>query len=289
MIKIITDTTCDLPPAWFETYQITTIPMNIQFGLDSFQEGITIDADTFYRRIEDEQALPTTSQPSVGQFMELYQKLAADGSEILSIHLTSNLSGTWQSASLAAQKLAGDVKITVFDSLTGSPSLGFMVREAAQLAQAGWPVEKIVTLLEKRREQVKVYIMLKDLRYARMSGRVGRLRETIASLLDIKPIVGVENGNLIPIDRVRSQRNGFKRMLMMAEAEHGQRPVHVGMVHAQAPAEAETLLEEVKAHLTCRDTFVTDIALSLAVHFGPGTVGFATYPAEAIEPEETTR
>jgi DegV family protein with EDD domain len=282
MIKIVTDTTCDMPDEWYNQYHITTIPENIQFGLDTFQEGVTIDRDEFYRRIESDGALPTTSQPSIGQFMELYRELAADGSEILSIHLTSRLSGTWQSAYMAARQLEGQVKVNVVDSLTGSPGLGLMVREAAQLAAVGRTVENIVPRLEARREQVKVYIMLKDLRYARMSGRVGRLRETIASLLDIKPIVGVENGNLIPIDRVRTQRNGFKRMLMIAKAENGANPVHVGCTHALAPSEASELLEQVKTHLNCRDTFVTDIALSLAVHFGPGTVGFATYPAEEI-------
>ncbi|MBN1219295.1 MAG: DegV family protein [Anaerolineae bacterium] len=280
MIKIVTDTTCDMPVDWFDRYQITTIPMNIQFGLETFREGVTINRDTFYRRIDTEGALPTTSQPSVGEFMELYETLAADGSEILSIHLTSKLSGTWQSAYMAAKQLQGQVKVSVVDSLTGSPGLGFMVREAAQLAKMGWPVEKIVSHLEARRSQLKIYILLKDLRYARMSGRVGRLRETVASLLDIKPIVGVEEGNLIPIDRVRTQRSGFKRMVMMAQADIGEAPVHVGMVHALAQTEAEDLLAEVEDHLNCRDTFVTDLALSLAVHFGPGTVGFATYPAD---------
>ena len=282
MIKIVTDTTCDMPQEWYAQYGITTIPENIQFGLETFQEGVTIDRDEFYHRIETGGVLPMTSQPSIGQFQELYRQLAADGSEVLSIHLTSRLSGTWQSAYMAARQLAGEVKVCVVDSLTGSPGLGFMVREAAQLAEAGWPVEDIIPRLEARRDQIKVYIMLKDLRYARMSGRVGRLRETIVSLLDIKPIVGVEDGNLVPIDRVRTQSNGFKRMLMMAEAENGDKPVHVGCTHALALTEANDLLKQVKSHLNCRDTFVTDIALSLAVHFGPGAVGFATYPAEEI-------
>ena len=281
-IKIVTDTTCDLPAEWFSRYQITTIPMNIQFGLETFQEGVTITPADFYQRIDTDGVLPTTSQPAVGEFMKLYQALGADGSQILSIHLTSKLSGTWQSAVLAAQKLRGQIKVSVVDSLTGSPGLGFMVREAAQLAEAGVTIEEIMACLAARRAQINVFILLKDLRYARMSGRVGRLRETMASLLDIKPIVGVEEGSLVPIDRVRTQRNGFKRMLMMAQAQVGRAPVHVGMVHALAPAQAEDLLAQVETCLDCRDIFVTDLALSLAVHFGPGTVGFATYPAQEI-------
>ncbi len=206
--------------------------------------------------------------------------MAADGSEILSIQLTSRLSGAWQAAMLAARELEGKVKVSVIDSLTSSPGLGLMVREAAQLVEAGWPLERLVPHLEARRPHINVFIMLKDLRYARMSGRVGRIRETLAALLDIKPIISTADGHLVPRDRVRSQKKGFERMLTLAQEELGDTPVHVGLVHALAPAEAEELLAQLKTRLNCQDTFITDLALSLAVHFGPGTVGFATYPTE---------
>jgi DegV family protein with EDD domain len=181
MIKIVTDTTCDLPPAWLSQYHLTLVPISIQFGLETFREGLTIDPDLFYQRLQIGDVIPTTSQPSVGQFSEIYQMLAADGSEILSIHVTSKLSGTWQSARLAARQLEDKVKVRVVDSLTGSVGLGFMVREAAQLAAAGLPAEEIVSHIVARRGQVNVFVMLKDLRYARMSGRVGRLREMYRS------------------------------------------------------------------------------------------------------------
>jgi DegV family protein with EDD domain len=279
VIKIVTDSTCDLPPDWLDRYQITVVPMNIQFGLETFREGQTIGPDTFYQRINQVGMLPTTSQPSVGEFCELYQNLAADGSAILSIHLTSKLSGTWQSALMAARQLAGSCKICVVDSLNSSPGLGLLVREAVQLAEAGLAIETIVSRLEARRPQINIFIMLRDLRYARMSGRVGRIREMLASLLNVKPIIGVEEGALIPLDRVRSQHKAFQRMAALAAEAIGADPVHVGMVHALAPAEAETLMTLLHSRLNCRDTFITDLSLSLAVHFGPGTVGFAAYPA----------
>lgn len=282
MIKIVTDTTCDLPPDWFSQHRITRIPINIQFGLETFREGITIDAAGFYRRIEQSGALPSTSQPSIGEFCELYENLAADGSDVLSIHVTSKLSGTWQAATMAAQRLKDRVNLSVVDSYTGSVGLGFMVREAALLAQSGLAKTEIVRRLEARRSQIDVFILLKDLRYARMSGRVGRLREMLASLLNIKPIVGVYQGALVPLERLRSQKNGFARMVTLAEARVGERPVHLGMVHALARPEAEDLLAQLRQRLNCQDTFITDLALSLAVHFGPGTVGFATYPAETV-------
>lgn len=280
MIKIVTDTTCDLPPDWLNRHNITTVPINIQFGLETFKDGITIDPNTFYRRIHANGQLPTTSQPSVGEFAEVYQNLAGDGSQILSIHLTSKLSGTWQAAMLTAKQRRDKIKISVVDSLTGSVGLGLMVREAAQLVEQGLPIEEIVSRLEARRPQINVFIMLKDLRYARMSGRVGRLRETLASLLNVKPIVGVDNGALIPLERVRGRKKGFDRMLDLAAEMVGQAPVHVGVAHAIDLPQAEQLLAQIKDRLNCRDTFIADLALSLAVHFGPGTVGFATYPAE---------
>ena len=280
MIKIVTDSTCDLPAEWFKRYGITKVPVNIQFGLESFQDGVTIGPDTFYERIQAEGELPTTSQPSVGQFSQVYEELGADGSHILSIHLTSKLSGTWQTAMLTREQLNDKIKITVFDTLTGSVGLGLMVREAAQWVEAGLSVEEIVARLEARRPQVQVFILLKDLRYARMSGRVGRLRETVASLLNVKPIVGVEQGALIPLERVRGHKKGVERMLALAEEMAGDKPVHVGVAHAIDRPQAEALLEQIQNRLNCRDTFITDLALSLAVHFGPGTVGLATYPAE---------
>ena len=218
MLKIVTDTTCNLPPAWFSQYQITVIPFNIQFGLETFREGIDISPAAFYRRIQSEQALPTTSQPAIGDFIDIYRQLAADGSEIISVHVTSKLSGAWQAAVLAARQLHGQATVHVVDSLTGSVGLGLMVREAAQLAQAGWLGPDIVRHLEARRDQINVFIMLKDLRYARMSGRVGALRQTLASLLDVKPIIGVVEGALVPLDRVRGQKKGLARMVDLAAA-----------------------------------------------------------------------
>lgn len=279
MIKIVTDTTCDLPADLFDRYRISVVPINIQFGQTTLREGIDIQPDAFYQRIETTGSLPTTSQPSVGQFCERFEALAADGSEILAIHLTSKLSGTWQSATLAARQVADRVKVTVLDSMTSSVGLGLLVREAAQLVEAGWSLPQIVARLEARRSQMAVFILLKDLRYARMSGRVGRIRETLASVLKVKPIIGVNNGALIPLDRVRGQQQGIARMIALARETVGDTPVHLAVAHAIDRPQAENILTQAQAQLNCRDTFIADLAMSLAVHFGPGSVGFVTYPA----------
>ena len=280
MIKIVTDSTCDLPGGWCVTNNVTVVPINIQFGTDTYRDGVDIKPEGFYSRINNEGELPTTSQPSVGQFRETYQTLAADGSNILSIHVTSKLSGTYQAAMLAARQLGHGIQITIVDSLTGSVGLGLMVQEAVRLAEAGLKVSEIVSLLEGRRTEIDVFIMLKDLRCARMSGRVGRLRESLASLLNVKPIVGVDEGSLVSLERVRGRKRGFERMLTMAQEAVAEAPVHLAVAHALDRAHAEHLLAQARARLNCQDSFIADLALSLAVHFGPGTVGLATYPAE---------
>lgn len=280
MIKIVTDSTCDLPNGWLTRHNITVVPVNIQFGQETFREGIEISPEMFYQRISEAGVLPTTSQPSVGEYCRVYETLVADGSEILSVHLTSKLSGTWQTAQLAAKQLANKASITVVDSFTGSVGLGLMVKGAVELATAGYSTKEIAARLETRRAQIHVFIMLKDLRYARMSGRVGRIRESLASLLNLKPIIGVADGALVSLDRVRGQKYGLERMVTLAVEAVGDTPVNVGVSHAVCPPQAKTLLAQISARLNCRETFVAELATSLAVHFGPGTVGFALGPAK---------
>ena len=152
MIKIVTDTTCDMPSAWFSQYHITTIPMNIQFGLETFHEGVTITQGDFYQRIETGGIFPTTSQPSVGEFTELYEALAADDSEILSIHLTSKLSGTWQSAYLAAQQLQGKIKGRLTIGGSTIPA-GYILPPLLGKFKESYP-EVVVTLVQGDTERV---------------------------------------------------------------------------------------------------------------------------------------
>jgi DegV family protein with EDD domain len=246
--------------------------MNIQFDWKPSRRA-TIDPETFYRRINQVKP-PTTSQPSVGELCELYQSLATDGSEILSIHLTSKLSGTWQSAMLAARQLAGSIKVSVVDSLNGSTGLGLLVREAAQMVEAGLAVEEIVARVEARRPQVNIFIMLKDLRYARMSGRVGRIRETLASLLNVKPIIGVEAGALIPLDRVRSRQKAFERMATLAVEGGVMRPFTWGW---SCPAPPKPKPDGLVAWRLTTDMLLL-ICRLLAVHLAPHG-GFAAYLA----------
>ncbi len=278
MIKIVTDSTCDLPAELYTRHDLTVVPINIQFGVETFQEGVNIDRATFYRRIDETGQIPTTSQPSVGQFKEAYQALIDRGAtEIISMHVTAKLSGTCRSAEMAAREVS-DAKIHVFDSACGSAGLGFMALEAARMAEAGETASAILRRLEKIRSRMNIFLTLQDLRYARMSGRVGRLQSALASVLNVKPVIALQEGIIDVTERTRSRRKALDRLLELTQEAVGtQDPVNVAVVHAEVKEEGRGLFERAKERFNCQETFIEDLAISLAVHFGPGTIGLVSY------------
>lgn len=281
MIKIVTDSTSDLPTELEQRHDITVVPINIQFGTESYLDGVEIDHATFYRKIEESGVLPKTSQPSPAQFEEYYNRLAEAGaSDIISVHVTAKLSGTFQSAEMAKKSVADRVRVHPFDSAGGSAGLGYMALEAARLAEAGESVAAILARMETLRDRVNILLTLKDLRFAQMSGRVGTLQSSLASLLNIKPIVVLEDGLLDVSEKVRTQRKAVDRMIeMMVERVGTAEPVNLAAIHAEAPEEGRALLEQAQAVFNYQETdsFLSDLALSLAVQFGPGTLGLIAY------------
>jgi DegV family protein with EDD domain len=279
MIRIATDSTCDLPAKYLEEYDVTVVPINIQFGGDTYQDGIDIDHDTFYRKIDELGILPKTSQPSAGQFDEYYRRLLDGGAtDIVSLHVTAKLSGTFQSAELAREMLDGQVQVHPFDTACGSAGLGFMVLEAARMASAGQGVAEILDRMKTVRERMNIILTLKDLRFAQMSGRVGTLQSSLVSLLNIKPIVLLQDGLLDVAEKVRTQRKAIDRMMeIMVERVGTSAPVNLAVIHAQAPDRGQELLDRAKALFNCRETFLADLTSSLVVHFGPGTLGLIAY------------
>jgi DegV family protein with EDD domain len=280
VIKIATDSTCDLPTELYQQHDITVVPINILFGTESYQDGVTIDRATFFRKIEELGILPQTSQPSAGQFEEYYSRLVdAGATDIISVHVTAKLSGTYQSAELTKEMMADRVRVHPFDSACGSAGLGFMTLEAARMAEAGKGVPEILARMEVIRSKMNILLTLKDLRYAQMSGRVGTLQSSLSSLLNIKPIVLLEDGLLDVIAKVRTRRKAIDRLVeIMVERVGTSTPVNLAVIHARAPDEGHSLLEKARGLFNCQETFLTSLTTSLVVHFGPGTVGLVAYP-----------
>jgi DegV family protein with EDD domain len=279
MIRIATDSTCDLPPGYFEEYDITVVPINIQFGTETYEDGVTIDRETFVHKIDEMGMLPTTSQPSAWQFEQYYQKLIEEGAtDIISMHVTSKLSGTYQSAMMTKENLQDRVRVHPFDSASGSVTLGFMCMEASRMARAGRSAAEILARMEVIRDRGCLTLTLKDLRYAQMSGRTGRLQSSLASLLSIKPIVLLEDGLLDVVEQVRTQGKAIDRLLeILAERVGTSAPVNLAVIHALAPEPGQELLERAKSMFNCQETFLADLTSSLVVHFGPGTLGLFAY------------
>ena len=223
MLRIVTDGAADLPAGWEEEFNIQIVPININFGEETFLQNIEMDLDTFYKKVDTGSVFPKTSQPSPHQFSEFYKMFAEAGDTILSIHVTSKLSGTYASAVNAAEGLKDRYNIIPFDSAGGSLGIAFMCRAARQLERAGKSIEEIVTHLETIREKVQIIFTLDNLEYARRSGRVGTLSAALASILNIKPIARLENGVLNMVDKVRTRKASVERVIEMGKGFFGDR------------------------------------------------------------------
>ncbi len=281
MIKIVTDSTADVPQELMERYDIREVPINIQFGTETYQEGIEIDRSTFLRKLDEYPVMPTSSQPSPGQLVEVYRPLVEEGHSIISIHVTSKHSGTCQSAELAKSLLAEslpEADIEVFDSLSISIGTGYQVLAAARAAEEGQSMADIVEMLEGIRDRMFLYLTPSTLKYLQKSGRVGKLAGALASLLNVKPVIKVEDGVLEAFQNVRTRSKAIDRMVeLTAEAVGTTEPLKIGIPHAEVPEEAEELGKRLESTFNVDEMMVVPLACSLTVHGGPGIVGLVSY------------
>lgn len=280
MIKIVTDTTCDLTPEMVGEYDVTIVPINIQFGTETYQEGVNMDWDLFYGKIEATGVLPTTSQPSIGAFAETYRRLAREqgADAIISTHVTSKLSGTYQSAHQAAEEVKDEIKVYPHDSLAGSAALGFACVEASRMARAGRAPEEIIARLDEIRSRVNVILVLENLEYPKKSGRVGGLSAALGSILKMKPIISLEDGLLDTAETVRTRKKSLDRLLDIVEERVGNAaPINLGVVHARAPEVGQEMLSRVRERFNTQESYLSELCASLTVHFGPGTIGLCFY------------
>jgi len=275
MIKIVTDSTADVPEELMEKYDIREVPINIQFGTETYQEDIDIDRPTFFQKLEE--VMPTSSQPSPGQFVEVYKELAEQGHSILSVIITSKHSGTYQSAVLAKSMLP-EAEIEVFDTLSISIGTGYQVLAAARAAEEGKSMGEIIQILEGIRSRMYLYLTPATLKYLQKSGRVGKLAGALGALLNLKPVIKVEDGVLEAFQNVRTRGKAIDRLVELTEEAVGTtEPVKLGITHAQVPAEAEELWERLERTFNCDEMIVVDLACSLTVHGGPGIIGLISY------------
>ncbi len=277
MIKLIVDSTCNLPEDIIKKYDIRVAPISIQFKTESYEEGIEIEQSLFYQKIEEMGIIPTTAQPTPAWFAKFYRELSEAGHTILVITITSKHSGTYDSAILA-KSMVEEAQVEVFDSLTISLGTGFMVLEAARAIEAGKDMQSIISRLEQIRSRSTLMFTPATLKYLQMSGRVGLLKGALGSLLDLKPIIILEDGELAVKENVRTRGKAINRILELTEQAVGTSdPVNVGVFHANVEAEGQEFLEKVRDRFNVNEVLFADLVSSLAVHGGPGILALTAY------------
>ena len=278
MLRIVTDGAVDMPAGWEKEYDIQVIPINIQFGDKTYLQGVDLSNEDFYRMVEESRKMPKTSQPSPFQFKEFYDCVAKPGDTILSLHVTSKLSGTFESAFTAARELSGKYNIIPFDSGAGSAALGMMCREARLLERAGVGMQQIIERMYQIRRSVRIVLTMDRLDYARMSGRVGALQAALASALNVKPIIVLKEGLLDMAERVRTRGKALDRVSEILRNRFEEEPVNVAAVHARDLESAQILFERARKVFNIRQLIITELSVAVAANLGPGTVGLAVYP-----------
>jgi DegV family protein with EDD domain len=271
VVRIVTDSTADLTPEQQRAAGITVVPLNVHFGDEVFRDHVDLSTDEFFRRLKASPQLPHTSQPSVGAFEEAYRSLRQGGDEIVSVHLSSKVSGTYNSALMAAQSV-GEGKIDVVDSLSTSMALGFIALEGAKLARAGRDRRAVAECLRGLVPRARVICVVDTLTYLERGGRIGKARALLGSLLNVKPILQLKDGEVVPLGRARGRPQALNRLVELLERDG--KVSQLAIMHGAAQTDAEQLRERVASSYPGVDIQLTEIGAVLGTHTGPGVIGF---------------
>ena len=276
-IAVVTDSTSDIPKGLAKQYGISVVPLSVIHEGVVYRDGIDITPEQFYPMLEKADSLPTSSQPSPSQFMDVFKPLIESGKQVLSFHLSRALSSTVDSARLAAQQLAPD-RIHVVDTCSISYGIAVQAIEAARLAMEGRAVPAILERIDRLKNRSDVLFSLNALDYLHKGGRIGKVSSLVGNLLNIKPIVHVQDGVYVPIGKVRSMKQAVTGMVDFLANKFGADKVRVGVGHGQAIDFAKMILEQAVSRLNVvEEPVLFDVGPVIGVHTGPGTVGSSVH------------
>jgi DegV family protein with EDD domain len=278
-IKIVTDTTVWLPKEFFEEHSIVNVPQYVVFGEESLRDYIDISPTEFYRRQAASIELPKTSAPTVGDFQSVYRHLLAQypGVTILSIHPTSAMSGTVRSALPAAAEFK-DADIRIFDTRSISVGLGMMVHEAARMAENGATADAIMKRLEVMRDKTQLFFLVDTLDYLAKGGRIGRAAHLIGTLLDIKPLLALQDGVVGDYAKYRTHKRALAALIEMVIQEcQGKKGLQLGIVHGVREDEAQEMADQLLAVLKPEVYLFGEAGPAIGVHAGPGVLGISWF------------
>ncbi|UOY92864.1 DegV family protein [Ectobacillus sp. JY-23] len=277
-IKLVTDSTVDLSDDVIKQYDIHVIPLSITIDNETYLDRVDLTPQQFIEKMQVSKELPKSSQPAVGAFVELYDRLGEDGSEVLAIHMTSGMSGTFNTATSAAAMT--DTKVTVIDSTFMTHAMGYQVIEAAKMIQQGKTLEEILERVEEVRQNSHLYVVVDTLENLVKGGRIGRGKAFLGSLLNIKPIANLADGVYTPVTKVRSHGQVVKTLVkILAEDTAGKTIKAVSIPHAEALPLAQSLKEAIEKVTGFQNTQIFYTTPVISTHTGVGAIGF-TYFAE---------
>ena len=270
-VRVITDSTADLPPELAADHGITVVPLNIHFGEEVYRDGLDISPDEFYQRLVSSPRLPTTSQPSVGAFMEAYQGVLEGAQGIVSVHISAKLSGTCNSALQAREELSGTVPIEVVDTGQASLGLGLAALAAARAAQSGGSFAEVVEEARRTAGQASVLFMVDTLEYLQKGGRIGKAAAFLGGILNIKPLLSIRDGEVHPLERARTRGKAVDRLMeLVQEAMPLQ---ELWAMHSTTPQEAQELAQRLAPCVPGGQVLVGRLGSVVGTYVGPGLLG----------------
>jgi DegV family protein with EDD domain len=271
-IKIVTDSTADLPKELVTKHEITVIPLKIIFGeKEIFRDGIDITTEQIYKQMEKNN-IPGTSQPTPAEFVSAYKKLASDGSSIISIHISSEMSGTYQSARLAKEMLP-DLDVEVIDSRQVSMALGLIVLKAAKLANEGRTKPEILKTVDRIISNIQVYFIVDTLKYLQHGGRIGKAEAFLGTILNVKPILHIKDGLVQPHEKIRSKTRAIERLVQIYSDYTGSKKTMCSIVHGMNPADFKELVKKITPLLMYDEPVFSTLGSVVGTHVGPGVIG----------------
>lgn len=269
-VKIVTDSGADLPEELAKELGITVVPIYVRFGDKVYRAGVDISEDEFYERLTHDPVHPNTTQPSPQDFADVYQKLSSDADGIVSIHITSKLSGTCNSALMAKDMMEGGCPIEVVDSETLSMSVGLIAIAAAQMAKAGEGMDKIVEGVKQAIPKMHLLFLLDTLEYLKKGGRIGKAKALLGSVLSVKPVLTLKDGELVPAGQVRTRAKGMDKLFDFVENVGNIQDLAI--VYNTTPDEAQALAERIGSVFDREKIRMAKLGAGLGVHGGPGAM-----------------
>jgi len=277
-VRIVTDSTADLPQELIEALDIVIVPLKISFGKDIYRDGVDISSDEFISRLKKEDYLPVTSQPSPGEFVAIYEQLTARGDSVISIHISSQLSGTVQSAKTATA-MVDSRSVYVVDSGSASMGLGLTVLAAARAAKEGAAVRRILDIVNERVDKGFIIFMVETLEYLEKGGRIGKANSFLGSLLKIKPILTLNEGMVVPLEKVRGEGRAIKRMAeIVRDMTEGSKKYSSSLVYGSNYASLMRLREKIVPGFNLQTPIIAKLGPVIMSHTGPEVIGIAVCP-----------